>query len=181
IITGGSRGIGYSIAKKFYDEGHNLVLISSSDKIYEVFKENDRVLKYKADVTNYDALNKLFKDLVKLSDIDCLINSAGISINGPLSIQSESAISKVLNINLMGTIYTNKLTSKMFLKNKKQGSIINISSVIGLIGNPGQSIYSASKSGVIGLTKSLAKELGPRNIRVNCIAPGFINSDMTKG
>lgn len=185
LITGGARGIGREIAKKFAKEGCNLVLNYVSDntdveKIKSEFNEYGiDVLVLKADVSVFLDCENLVKEAIeKFGKIDILVNNAGITKDTLIAMMKEDAFDKVIDVNLKGTFNVTKNVVPYMMK-KRNGNIINISSVVGVVGNAGQSNYAASKAGIIGFTKSLAKELAPRNIRVNAVAPGFIDTDMT--
>lgn len=185
FITGGSRGIGKQVALKFAKNGYNIVINYVSDNtdikgLQEEFeKENVELLLVKADVTKKEEIQNLVKTAIeKFGHIDVLVNNAGITRDGLLMRMEEEDFDKVIEINLKGTFLVTKEVIPYMMK-KREGSIINISSVVGVVGNAGQSNYAASKAGIIGFTKSVAKELASRNIRANCVAPGFIKTDMT--
>ena len=185
LITGGTRGIGSEIAKKFAKEGCNLVLnyVSDSTDVEKIKSEFDEygidVLVLKADVSVFEDCENLVKEAIaKFGKIDILVNNAGITKDTLIAMMKEDAFDKVIDVNLKGTFNVTKNVVPYMMK-KRNGNIINISSVVGVVGNAGQSNYAASKAGIIGFTKSLAKELAPRNIRVNAVAPGFIDTDMT--
>lgn len=186
LITGGSRGIGKSIAEKFAKNGYNLVInyVSDSTKTEELAKEfqegnNIEVLFVKADVTDFNSCENMVKQAIeKFGKIDVLVNNAGITKDGLLMRMKEEDFDKVINVNLKGTFNVTKNVVPYMMK-QKNGRIVNISSVVGVTGNAGQCNYAASKAGIIGFTKSLAKELASRNILANAIAPGFIKTDMT--
>ena len=186
LITGGSRGIGKAIAEKFAKNGYNLVInyVSDSTKTEELAKEfqelnNIEVLFVKADVTDFNSCENMVKQAIeKFGKIDVLVNNAGITKDGLLMRMKEEDFDKVINVNLKGTFNVTKNVVPYMTK-QKNGRIVNISSVVGVTGNAGQCNYAASKAGIIGFTKSLAKELASRNILVNAIAPGFIKTDMT--
>ena len=185
FITGGSRGIGKQVALKFAKNGYNIVINYVSDNtdikgLQEEFeKENVELLLVKADVTKKEEIQNLVKTAIeKFGYIDVLVNNAGITRDGLLMRMEEEDFDKVIEINLKGTFLVTKEVIPYMMK-KREGSIINISSVVGVVGNAGQSNYAASKAGIIGFTKSVAKELASRNIRANCVAPGFIKTDMT--
>lgn len=185
FITGGSRGIGKEVALKFAENGYNIVTNYVSEKtdvegLKKEFEEKGvKSLILKADVTNSEEIENLVKKAVEeFESIDVLVNNAGITKDNLLMRMSEEEFSKVIDVNLKGTYIVTKIVSKYMMK-KRQGSIINLSSVVGVVGNAGQCNYSASKAGIIGFTKSIAKELASRNIRANAVAPGFIETDMT--
>ena len=185
VITGAARGIGFAIAQRFCEFGALSIIL---DLNQEVIDESVTVLKekgynaegYAADVTNSEKVAELFKFIHKKhGKIDVLVNNAGITKDGLLMKMKESDWDLVLNVNLKGTFICTQKVSRFMLK-QRNGSIINIASVIGLMGNAGQANYAASKGGIIAFTKSSAKEFASRNIRVNAIAPGFIETEMTK-
>ena len=185
LVTGGTRGIGRKIAEKFAENGYNLVLnyVSSNvdlEVIKEAFKKyNNIVLILKADVSKYEECENLVKEAInKFGKVDVLVNNAGITKDGLIAMMKEENFSKVIDVNLKGTFNMCRNLVPYMMKNKS-GNIVNISSVVGIVGNAGQSNYAASKAGVIGFSKALAKELAVRNIRVNAVAPGFIDTDMT--
>ena len=186
LITGGSRGIGKSIAEKFAKNGYNLVInyVSDSTKTEELVKEfqdgnNIEVLFIKGDVTDFNLCENMVKQTIeKFGKIDVLVNNAGITKDGLLMRMKEEDFDKVINVNLKGTFNVTKNVVPYMMK-QKNGRIVNISSVVGVTGNAGQCNYAASKAGIIGFTKSLAKELASRNILANAVAPGFIKTDMT--
>jgi len=186
LITGASRGIGKAIALAFAKDGMNVVINynHSKDKAESLVKEIEnlgvKALAVQADVSDFEQAKTLVeKALETFGQIDALVNNSGITKDNLMLRMKEEDFDQVINVNLKGTWNMCKHITKHFLKSKA-GSIINISSVVGLIGNPGQSNYVASKAGIIGLTKSLAKEFGSRNITVNAIAPGFIETEMTE-
>ncbi len=184
VITGASRGIGLAIAKKLADNNISLVLISrNEDKLKEIVKElknSENHLVYGVDVSDFKSVGAILKDVIeKKGQIDFLINNAGITKDTLLLRMREEDWDSVININLKGVFNFVKHTIPYMAK-KRYGKIINISSIVGLMGNPGQSNYAASKSGIIGFTKSIAKEYGAKNITANVIAPGFVETDMTK-
>ena len=185
LVTGGSRGIGKEIALKFAKQGYDVIINYVSDKTdtEELKKELEanggKALIVKADVTNPEQIENLVKTAIEtFGKIDVLVNNAGITKDNLLMRMSEEEFDKVIEVNLKGTYLMTKAVTKYMMK-KRQGSIINLSSVVGVTGNAGQCNYSASKAGIIGFTKSVAKELASRNIRANAIAPGFIATDMT--
>ena len=185
FVTGGSRGIGKAIALKYAQNGYNVVINYVSDKtnVEELQKEftklNVECLIEKADVSKSEEVEKIVKKAIeKFNKIDVLVNNAGITRDGLLMRMKEEDFVKVIEINLKGTFLITKSVIPYMLK-KRDGKIINLASVVGVTGNAGQCNYSASKAGIIGFTKSIAKELASRNIRANAIAPGFIDTDMT--
>ncbi len=185
IITGATRGIGRGIAEVFTKQGANVLFTysSSSDLAKEIendlSKENVRVKWYKSDASSFDDCQKLVDQITKEFDtIDILINNAGITRDNLLMRMQEEDFDKVIEVNLKSVFNMTKAIQKTMLK-QRFGSIINMSSVVGVKGNAGQSNYAASKAGIIGFSKSIALELGSRNIRCNVIAPGFIETEMT--
>lgn len=185
FITGGSRGIGKEVALKFAENNYNIITnyISENTDINTLKKEfeskNVKSLILKADVTNYEEVEKVVKCAIEnFGQIDVLVNNAGITKDNLLIRMSEEDFDRVIDVNLKGAFIVSKIVAKYMIK-KRKGSIINLSSVVGISGNAGQCNYSASKSGIIGFTKSVAKELASRNIRANVVAPGFIETDMT--
>ena len=186
LVTGGSRGIGKEVALKYAENGYNVVINYVSDKTDVEAIKNELlekgahdVLLAKADVTNAEQIEELVKHTIeKFGAIDVLVNNAGITKDNLLMRMSEEEFDKVIEVNLKGTYIVTKIVTKYMMK-KRKGSIINLSSVVGVAGNAGQCNYSASKAGIIGFTKSVAKELASRNIRANAVAPGFIETDMT--
>lgn len=187
IITGGSRGIGKEIAKKFAKENYNLVInyVSEKTNTEELKKEIEalgaEVLFIKTNVTSYEECEKMAKDAInQFGKIDVLVNNAGVTKDSLLLRMKEEDFDTVINVNLKGTFNVTKACIPYMMK-KKSGKIVNISSVVGISGNSGQANYAASKAGIIGFTKSVAKELASRNILANCVAPGYIATDMTNG
>ncbi len=185
FITGGSRGIGKEVATKFAENGYNIVINYVSDKTdveqlrTEWESKGVKTLILKADVTKTEEVENVVKTAIDtFGKIDVLVNNAGITRDNLLMRMSEEEFDKVIETNLKGTFIVTKAVTKYMMK-KRSGSIINLSSVVGVAGNAGQCNYSASKAGVIGFTKSVAKELASRNIRANAVAPGFIETDMT--
>ena len=185
IITGGSKGIGKGIVEKFAEEGCNIAFSylsseSSASKLEKEIKSlGVKVKKYKSDASNFKEGNQLINDVINdFGGFDILINNAGITKDNLLLRMDYESWKKVLDINLNSCFNLTKAAVKEFLK-KKKGSIINISSIVGIKGNAGQSNYAASKGGINSFTKSIALELGSRNIRCNAIAPGFIETEMT--
>ncbi len=185
IITGASKGIGAVIAKRLNELNYNLVLNyrSSTDAMEELInnftnKETKNVI-VKCDISNYEDARRLIDEAYSnFGTVDVLINNAGITKDNILPLMTEDEFDQVIDTNLKGTFNCCKHIARRMIK-QKQGRIINISSVVGLAGNSGQVNYSASKAGVIGMTKSMARELGKKNILVNAVAPGFIKTEMT--
>lgn len=185
FVTGGTRGIGKAIALKYAENGYNIVINYVSDKtnVDEIKKEFSKYgvesLVVKADVSKAEEVDRAVKQAIdKFGKIDVLVNNAGITRDTLLMRMKEEDFDKVIEINLKGTFLVTKAVTPYMMK-KRNGKIINLSSVVGVTGNAGQSNYSASKAGIIGFTKSIAKELASRNIRANAVAPGFIDTDMT--
>lgn len=184
IVTGSSRGIGRAIAEKLGMLGANIILNATSEAIFEIAKEFEakgiKVAATVGDVRNSDDVKSMVNTAVeKFGGVDILINNAGITRDKPMAMMSEDDWDTVLDINLKGTFLCTKAAAKQMLK-KRYGRIVNISSVAGAYGNPGQANYSASKGGMIGLTKTTAKELAPRGITCNAVTPGLIESNMTE-
>ena len=186
IITGASRGIGKGILELFVKNGANVAFsyIGDSDQAKSIEADfsnhKQKVVSYMSDASNFEQSQKLIDDVVNdFGSIDVLVNNAGITIDNLLMRMSEEDFQRVIDVNLKSVFNTTKAILRTMLK-QRSGSIINMSSVVGVKGNAGQSNYSASKAGMIGFTKSMALELGSRNIRCNCIAPGFIETEMTK-
>ncbi|KHO62583.1 3-oxoacyl-(acyl-carrier-protein) reductase [Thermoanaerobacter sp. YS13] len=185
FITGGSRGIGRAIALRLAKDGFNIVVnYSKSDKsAEEVVKKAKEygveAMAVKCDVSKYDEVEKAIDKIVEeFGSIDVVVNNAGITKDNLILRMDENEWDQVIAVNLKGTFNVIKFASKYMIK-KRKGKIINITSVVGIMGNAGQANYAASKAGVIGLTKSVAKELANRGITVNAVAPGFIETDMT--
>ena len=176
LVTGGNRGIGKGIVEGFLDNG-NEVLATCRDASKFPF-ENDKLTVAELDISDVDSVEN-FKKTVDDFGPEILVNNAGITKDNIFLRMSDVEWLDVINTNLTGTFRVTKLVAKGMLK-QKWGRIVNISSISGMMGNPGQANYSASKSGIDGFTRSLAKELGSRNITVNSIAPGFISTDMTE-
>lgn len=186
IITGGSRGIGKAIVEVFVKQGANVAFTYSSSseaaKIIEseLSTSNVKVKSYKSDASNFEEAQLLAASVLEeFGSIDILVNNAGITKDNLLMRMSEEDFDRVIQVNLKSVFNMTKAVQRTMLKQRK-GSIINMSSVIGVKGNAGQSNYAASKAGIIGFTKSMAIELGSRNIRSNAIAPGFIVTEMTE-
>jgi len=184
IVTGGARGIGKAIAMELADAGSDIVIFDVLDEgvdtAREIEKKGRKAGFYKVDITALDAVNSVVeKVLEEFGRIDILVNNAGITRDTLLMRMEESDFDLVVKVNLKGTFNCTKAVLKPMMK-ARWGRIINISSIIGLMGNVGQANYAASKAGIIGFTKSVAKELGKRNITVNAVAPGFIRTPMTE-
>jgi 3-oxoacyl-[acyl-carrier protein] reductase len=184
VVTGAGRGIGRAIALKFANEGANVVVVSRTAENSEKVAAETRALGRKAwahtvDVADAAAVSAAAeKILAEAGKVDILVNNAGVTRDGLVMRMSDADWDTVLNTNLKGAFLFTKAFSRAFAK-QRSGRIINISSVIGLIGNPGQCNYAASKAGLIGFTQSVAREFASRGITANCIAPGFIETDMT--
>jgi 3-oxoacyl-[acyl-carrier protein] reductase len=186
LITGASKGIGKAIAIKYAQEGANVAFtyLSSVEKGEALEKELSaygiKAKGYRSNAADFKAAEELINNVVaEFGSLDILVNNAGITRDNLLMRMSEEHWDEVINTNLKSCFNTVKAATKTMMKNKA-GSIINITSVVGIKGNAGQSNYAASKSGIIGFTKSIALELGSRNIRSNAVAPGFIETEMTE-
>lgn len=184
VITGSGRGIGAAIAKRLAKDGYNIVINELSEQAGEQSAEECRALGVKAsvyacDVSDYAQCEEMVKKIKEeFGTIDVLVNNAGITRDGLLLRMSEETYDDVIRINQKSVFNMTKLVGAVMLR-QKSGSIVNLASVAGLYGNPGQMNYSASKGAVIAMTKTSAKELGSRGIRVNAVAPGFISTPMT--
>ncbi len=184
LITGGSRGIGTAIVEKFASEGANIGFtyrssVTQADQLVEKLKGITTIKAYKSDASSFeDSANLVEEFLNDFGQIDVLINNAGITADTLMLRMSEEQWDKVIEVNLKSVFNLTKNALRPMLKNRA-GSIINMSSVVGVFGNAGQANYAASKAGIIGFTKSIAKEVGSRGIRCNAIAPGFIQTEMT--
>ncbi|HLS29961.1 MAG TPA: 3-oxoacyl-[acyl-carrier-protein] reductase [Flavobacteriaceae bacterium] len=185
IVTGGSRGIGKSIVKVFAEQGANVAFTynSSVKEAHQIEKEYEgtgvKVKAYQSNAADFDAAQKLIADVLEeFSSIDILVNNAGITKDNLLMRMSEEDFDKVVQVNLKSVFNMTKAVQRTMLK-QRNGSIINMASVVGVKGNAGQSNYAASKAGIIGFSKSIALELGSRSIRTNVVAPGFIETEMT--
>lgn len=185
LITGSSRGIGLEIAKHLALEGYQVILNSRSPISQAILNEFTEavhpVVQITGDVSDFEKSKEIIDEAIaKFGKIDVLINNAGITRDGLIMRMKESDYDSVIDTNLKGTFNMCRHVTQPMLK-KKTGTIINMSSVVGITGNAGQTNYSASKAGVIGLTKSLARELSSRRITVNAIAPGYVETEMTDG
>ncbi len=184
VITGASRGIGKSIAKAYARASAHVVCVSRTEKaltavVEEIKKENGSASVSTCDVSDPETFNNLIKDTsVTHGSVDILINNAGITRDRLIMRMSEDDWNTVIDTNLKGAFNGIKAVTRIMMK-QRFGRIINISSVVGLVGNAGQANYASAKAGLIGLTKATAKELASRNVTVNCIAPGYIATDMT--
>lgn len=185
VVTGGSRGIGEAIVRKFAAHGAVVVFTyhSSADRANAIVEElsagGSEVMAVQSDAASFAAAGELISEVTgKFGKIDVLVNNAGITKDNLLLRMSEEQWDEVMNANLKSVFNLTKQAVRPMMKNRG-GSIINISSVVGVFGNAGQANYAASKAGIIGFSKSVAKELGSRNIRCNALAPGFVGTDMT--
>lgn len=184
LITGGARGIGREIALAFAKEGSDIAICDVNPEALDAAKKEIEAVGRRAetfivDVTNLSQVEGMInKTLDKFQKIDILINNAGITKDALIVRMSEQEFDSVIAVNLKGTFNCTKAVSKVMMK-QRYGKIVSIASIIGIIGNAGQANYAASKAGIIGITKSVAKELASRNVNVNAIAPGFIETDMT--
>jgi 3-oxoacyl-[acyl-carrier protein] reductase len=185
LVTGASKGIGRMIAQKFAEHGANVAFtyLSSVEKGEALEQElqayGTKIKGYRSDASKFDEAEKLISDIVaEFGTLNIVVNNAGITKDGLLMRMTEENWDDVMNVNLKSIFNVTKAASKIMMKNRA-GVFINISSVVGVQGNAGQANYAASKAGIIGFSKSIAKELGSRNIRTNVVAPGFIRTEMT--
>ena len=185
IITGASRGIGRGITHAFVNNGCNVAFTFSKNKeaadslVKELSSKGPKVKAYQSNAANFEAAQKLIEDvIIDFDTLDILINNAGITKDNLLMRITESDFDQVLEVNLKSVFNLTKAVQRTFLK-QRNGSLIHMSSIVGVKGNAGQANYAASKAGIIGFSKSIALELGSRNVRSNVIAPGFIETEMT--
>lgn len=186
LVTGGSKGIGKSIAIKLAEDGYDIAFTYSSDEnaanetLEELNKLGSNSLSIKKDMSKEEEVKEAIKEIEeKLGTVDVLVNNAGITRDGLLMKMKAEDFDRVIEVNLRSVFLTTREIIRPMIK-KRYGKIINISSVVGIMGNAGQANYAASKAGVIGFTKSIAKEFASRGVRANAIAPGFVETDMTK-
>ncbi len=177
VVTGGASGIGEAIARRFVKEGYEVIILDMDKERGEKVAKELGVHFFQANVADYDGIKELWQNSL-LQGVDILINNAGITKDNLFIRMTQEEWDLVINVNLKGTFNCTKMVVRDMMK-KRWGRIINMASVIGIMGNAGQANYAASKAGVIAFTKSLAKELGSRNITVNAVAPGFIETPMT--
>lgn len=187
LVTGGSRGIGRAITVEFAKRGATVVLsyagneAAANETVKLVTDAGGKAKAIRFDVADSEACTKAIDDMVKeFGRLDVLVNNAGVAIDGLIMRFKDEDWDKTLDTNLKGAFCLIRAVSRPMMK-QRGGAIVNLSSVVGEMGNGGQAAYAASKAGLIGLTKSVAKELSSRNIRVNCVTPGFITTDMTAG
>ena len=181
IVTGATGGIGNSIVKKLYDAGANILATGTkNEKLVELKKEFQNIQTFKFDISQIDNLENFIENATKQlgGKLDCIVNNAGITQDNLAIRMSLEEWKKVIDINLTSTFLISKFAIKKMLKNKK-GKIINITSIVGHTGNLGQANYTASKAGIVAMSKSLAIEYAKKNININCISPGFIKTAMT--
>tara|TARA_B100001057_G_scaffold127430_1_gene126363 strand:+ start:2547 stop:3284 length:738 start_codon:yes stop_codon:yes gene_type:complete len=182
IVTGASGGIGSSIVEKLNEAGANILATGTKiEKLDQLKSKFDKIKIIKFDISNHDKIENFIEEATESlgGNLDCIINNAGITQDNLTIRMSMDEWTKVIDINLTSTFLMNKFAIKKMLKNKS-GKIINITSVVGHTGNVGQANYTASKAGIVAMSKSLAIEYAKKNINVNCISPGFINTNMTE-
>lgn len=185
LVTGGSRGIGRAIALRLAKEGAHVAILyagngeAAQKTLDDILAQGVKAMAIQCDISSLSAVQEAFSRIrQEWGAVDILINNAGITMDGLTARMTQEAFDRVIQVNLNGAFYMIRTAYSDFLR-KRWGRIVNISSVSGLMGNPGQANYSAAKAGLIGLTKTIAKELAARNITCNAIAPGFIETDMT--
>lgn len=186
VVTGGSKGIGRTVALKFAEEKAKIIIVhydpdesASDDTLNTLSQKGIEAESHRIDVSSYEDVQTLFEEILsRFGKIDVLINNAGITRDSLLMRMSEDDWDNVIRINLKSVFNCTQTVIRSMLK-QREGSIVNISSVVGQIGNPGQANYSASKAGIIGFTKTVAREVAGRGITVNAVAPGFIDTEMT--
>lgn len=186
LVTGSGQGIGKEIALKLAEGGATLIInyvgpADGANEVVETIKSNGgEAVAYECNVADLGAVEKMVADVLeKYGRIDILVNNAGITKDNLILKMSEAEFDAVINVNLKGTFNATKAVTKTMMK-QRYGRIINIASIVGVIGNAGQANYCASKAGIIGMTKAVARELASRNITANAVAPGFIDTDMTR-
>ena len=185
LVTGASRGIGAAIALKLASQGAAVAVNYAGSEaaaaaiVAQIESAGGRAVSIQADVSDAEAANRLFAETIEtLGGLDIVVNNAGITRDGLVVRMSDDDWNSVIDTNLTGVFNVTRAAARHLMK-QRSGSIVNVTSVIGLVGNAGQANYAAAKAGVIGLTKSVAKELAPRGVRANAVAPGFIETDMT--
>eukprot|EP00128_Syssomonas_multiformis_P014573 Colp12_sorted_trinity150504_noHs@8354 len=187
VVTGASRGIGKAVAELLAKDGYSIAALSKNANAgqvecqkLEIVAEQQQHIHIPCDVSSSKCIQNAFQEIEKLGPLHVLVNSAGISRDALLLRLTQEDLMEHIQVNLVASILTSKAAVKLMMKHQ-HGSIVNIGSVVGEHGNTGQAAYSASKAGLAGFTRSLAKEVGRRNIRVNMVAPGYIDTDMTRG
>jgi 3-oxoacyl-[acyl-carrier protein] reductase len=188
VITGGSRGIGRAVAVRFAEEKPSMVIVhydpddsAASDTLAKLSELGIQAEAHRVDVSSYESVDALFKDVLsRFGKVDVLVNNAGITRDSFLMRMTEDEWDTVLRVNLKSVFNCTQVVIRSMIK-QRGGCIVNVSSVVGQIGNPGQANYAASKAGIMGFTKTVAREVAGRGITVNAVAPGFINTEMTAG
>ena len=187
VVTGAARGIGKAIALKFASEGADVAITdlvineAAEETVKEIEAFGHKVKAYASNAASFEETEKVVNQIIEdFGRLDILVNNAGITRDGLLMRMKEADWQAVLDTNLTGVYHCTKAVSKLMMK-QRQGAVINLSSVVGETGNAGQANYAAAKAGIIGFTKAVAKELASRNIRVNAVAPGYVETDMTAG